>query len=196
MENKFPQHRIKVRTARQNLSLTKSSNAGPEAIKDAHSDLKTARKKRDNHVKDFMQSRRDASTELANKNKDEIQRQNASGTERRARAQANMQKQLGGQAVRYQQKQNIAQKNVTGAKSAGQKYQAQRSAEINRSKKIITHAQPIMKKLVNPYLRKNSVEHDMSTIEIISESCMTGLNEDMYFKVKILQKKNCFFIIL
>ena len=102
----------------------------------------------------------------------EIARQNASGAVRRANAAERKQKNLGGVTTRAAVKRNRARVKLSTAKTATAYRTAANSARYHHDR-------------VKANLQKSSTEYDMSTVEIISESCMVGLNEDMYFKVKI-----------
>lgn len=86
----------------------------------------------------------------------------------RAKAQA----ELGTGATKSATVSNLRKTQAATAKNYSTAMKKMQSAAINNQKK-------------RAKLQKMSTEYDMSTVEIISESCMVGLNEDMYFKVKI-----------
>ena len=86
----------------------------------------------------------------------------------RAKAQA----ELGTGATKAATVSNLRKTQAATAKNYSTAIKKMQSAAINNQKK-------------RAKLQQMSTEYDMSTVEIISESCMVGLNEDMYFKVKI-----------
>ena len=86
----------------------------------------------------------------------------------RSKAQA----ELGTGATKAATVSNLRKTQAATAKNYSTAIKKMQSAAINNQKK-------------RAKLQKMSTEYDMSTVEIISESCMVGLNEDMYFKVKI-----------
>ena len=86
----------------------------------------------------------------------------------RAMAQA----ELGTGATKAATVSNLRKTQAATAKNYSTAIKKMQSAAINNQKK-------------RAKLQQMSTEYDMSTVEIISESCMVGLNEDMYFKVKI-----------
>ena len=86
----------------------------------------------------------------------------------RSKAQA----ELGTGATKAATTTNLRKTQAATAKNYSTAIKKMQSAAINNQKK-------------RAKLQQMSTEYDMSTVEIISESCMVGLNEDMYFKVKI-----------
>ena len=102
----------------------------------------------------------------------DIAAQNARGAARRANAMKNRQTTAGGVSTRSAVRRNNALIRRSTARTATAYQTAANSAKYHQDR-------------VKANLQKASTEYDMSTIEIISESCMVGLNEDMYFKVKI-----------
>lgn len=86
----------------------------------------------------------------------------------RSKAQA----ELGTGATKAATVSNLRKTQAATAKNYSTAIKKMQSAAINNQKK-------------RAKLQQMSTEYDMSTVEIISESCMVGLNEDMYFKVKI-----------
>ena len=86
----------------------------------------------------------------------------------RAKAQA----ELGTGATKAATVSNLRKTQAATAKNYSTAIKKMQSAAINNQKK-------------RAKLQQMSTEYDMSTVEIISESSMVGLNEDMYFKVKI-----------
>ena len=122
--------------------------------------------------KKAKEERHDATVEKRGNRQVELARQNASGAVRRANAAERKQKNLGGVTTRAAVKRNRARVKLSTAKTATAYRTAANSARYHHDR-------------VKANLQKSSTEYDMSTIEIISESCMLGLNEDMYFKVKI-----------
>jgi len=122
--------------------------------------------------KKAKEERHDATVEKRGNRQVELARQNASGAVRRANAAERKQKKLGGVTTRAAVKRNRARVKLSTAKTATAYRTAANSARYHHDR-------------VKANLQTSSTEYDMSTIEIISESCMLGLNEDMYFKVKI-----------
>ena len=122
--------------------------------------------------KKAKEERHDATVEKRGNRQVELARQNASGAVRRANAAERKQKKLGGVTTRAAVKRNRARVKLSTAKTATAYRTAANSARYHHDR-------------VKANLQKASTEYDMSTVEIISESCMLGLNEDMYFKVKI-----------
>ena len=122
--------------------------------------------------KKAKEERHDATVEKRGNRQVELARQNASGAVRRANAAERKQKNLGGVTTRAAVKRNRARVKLSTAKTATAYRTAANSARYHHDR-------------VKANLQKASTEYDMSTVEIISESCMLGLNEDMYFKVKI-----------
>lgn len=122
--------------------------------------------------KKAKEERHDARKEEQGNRQVELARQNASGAVRRANAAKRKQKNLGGVTTRAAVKRNRARVKLSTAKTATAYRTAANSARYHHDR-------------VKANLQKASTEYDMSTVEIISESCMVGLNEDMYFKVKI-----------
>ncbi len=86
----------------------------------------------------------------------------------RAKGQA----ELGTGATKAATVANLRKTQAATAKNYSTAIKKMQSAAINNQKK-------------RAKLQQMSTEYDMTTVEIISESCMVGLNEDMYFKVKI-----------
>jgi hypothetical protein len=84
----------------------------------------------------------------------------------------NRQTRTGGVSTRSTVRRNKALTKYAAARTATAYQTAANSAKYHQDR-------------VKANLQIASTEYDMSTIEIISESCMVGLNEDMYFKVKI-----------
>ena len=129
-------------------------------------------KKRREANKAAKSIRHDDREENRDKARLDIAAQNARGAARRANAMKNRQTTAGGVSTRSAVRRNNALIRRSTARTATAYQTAANSAKYHQDR-------------VKANLQKASTEYDMSTIEIISESCMVGLNEDMYFKVKI-----------
>ena len=118
----------------------------------------------------MMQNRRRGNRQV------ELAKQNATGLkseqEQLVKDNSNWKRQL----LQPQQRLNRARIKLATAKNASSYKAAATSAKFHAMRKNIN----LQKSTMN-----QSTEYDMSTVEIVSESCMVGLNEDMYFKVKI-----------
>ena len=126
--------------------------------------------------KKAKEERHDARVEKRGNRQVELARQNASGAGIRARAASKRQLVTGKGTTTSSTKLNRARVELATAKNASSYKKAATSAKFHAMRKKINLQKSIM---------NQSTEYDMSTVEIISESCMVGLNEDMYFKVKI-----------
>ena len=127
------------------------------------------RRAAEKEAKATRQTERD---EKHGENRVKIAAQNARGAIRRANAMKNRQTKIAGVATRSAVRRNDALIRRSAARTATAYQTAANSAKYHHDR-------------VKANLQKASTEYDMSTVEIISESCMVGLNEDMYFKVKI-----------
>lgn len=125
--------------------------------------------------KKAKEDRHDARIEKRGKRTLSIAAQNASGAIRRANAAKRRQSQTGTSIVSAAGKLQNARTRLRVAKNKTMWTAAANSAKFNAARKAVN-----LQKSIN-----SSTEYAMSTVEIISESCMVGLNEDMYFKVKI-----------
>ena len=126
--------------------------------------------------KKAKEERHDARIEKRGNRQVELARQNASGAKIRARAASKRQLVTGKGTTTSSTKLNRARVELATAKNVSSYKKAATSAKFHAMRKKIN----LQKSMMN-----QSTEYDMSTVEIISESCMVGLNEDMYFKVKI-----------
>jgi hypothetical protein len=126
--------------------------------------------------KKAKEERHDARVEKRGNRQVELARQNASGAKIRARAASKRQLVTGKGTTTSSTKLNRARIKLATAKNASSYKAAATSAKFHAMRKKIN----LQKSMMN-----QSTEYDMSVVEIISESCMVGLNEDMYFKVKI-----------
>lgn len=126
--------------------------------------------------KKAKEERHDARVEKRGNRQVELARQNASGAKIRATAASKRQLVTGKGTTTSATKLNRARVDLANAKTTGEYIKAARRRNFHAMRKKIN----LQKSMMN-----QSTEYDMSTVEIISESCMVGLNEDMYFKVKI-----------
>ena len=126
--------------------------------------------------KKAKEERHDARIETRGNRQVELAKQNANGAKIRARAASKRQLVTGKGTTTASTKLNRARIKLATAKNASSYKAAATSAKFHAMRKNIN----LQKSTMN-----QSTEYDMSTVEIVSESCMVGLNEDMYFKVKI-----------
>ena len=126
--------------------------------------------------KKAKEERHDARVEKRGNRQVELAKQNANGAKIRARAASKRQLVTGKGTTTSSTKLNRARIKLATAKNASSYKAAATSAKFHAMRKNIN----LQKSTMN-----QSTEYDMSTVEIVSESCMVGLNEDMYFKVKI-----------
>ena len=126
--------------------------------------------------KKAKEERHDARIETRGNRQVELAKQNANGAKIRAGAASKRQLVTGKGTTTASTKLNRARIKLATAKNASSYKAAATSAKFHAMRKNIN----LQKSTMN-----QSTEYDMSTVEIVSESCMVGLNEDMYFKVKI-----------
>ena len=138
-------------------------------------ELKELGKKREAEKK-AKEERHDARVEKRGNRQVELAKQNANGAKIRARAASKRQLVTGKGTTTSSTKLNRARIKLATAKNASSYKAAATSAKFHAMRKNIN----LQKSTMN-----QSTDYDMSTVEIVSESCMVGLNEDMYFKVKI-----------
>jgi len=121
--------------------------------------------------KKAKEERHDARVEKRGNRQVELARQNASGAKIRARAASKRQLVTGKGTTTSSTKLNRARIKLATAKNASSYKAAATSAKFHAMRKKIN----LQKSMMN-----QSTEYDMSVVEIISESCMFGLNEDYY----------------
>jgi hypothetical protein len=121
--------------------------------------------------KKAKEERHDARVEKRGNRQVELARQNASGAKIRATAASKRQLVTGKGTTTSATKLNRARVDLANAKTTGEYIKAARRRNFHAMRKKIN----LQKSMMN-----QSTEYDMSVVEIISESCMFGLNEDYY----------------